>query len=435
MLDPSIYAARREALLQRIGEGVVVLPSVPVAQRNADVEHAHRQHSDLHYLTGFDEPEAVLVVSNVHAEHRSVLFVRPKDKEREIWDGFRHGVTGAVEVFGVDAAFDVAELDERLPGYLVGATRLHYELGEYQAFDARLLAALNRVRMQTRRDGRTTPTEIVSTQVSVHELRLVKEAGELALMRKANAITHEAHVAAMRAARPGGYEYEVEAELLAAFRRGGAERPAYDSIVGSGPNATVLHYRKNDRRLNDGDLLLIDAGCEFEYYASDVTRTFPVNGRFTAPQQALYEVVLAAQNACIEAVKPGATMNGVHDIAVRVLTQGLLDLGLLKGSLDEVIEEGGYRDFYMHKTSHWLGMDVHDVGSTFEAGEPRRFREGHVITVEPGLYVAVDAEVDEAYRGIGIRIEDDIAVTASGHENLTTVPKTVADVEATVRGA
>ncbi|MBK6578192.1 MAG: aminopeptidase P N-terminal domain-containing protein [Sandaracinaceae bacterium] len=435
MFDPSVYAARRKALLDRIGRGVVVLPSVPLATRNSDVEHAHRQHSDVYYLSGFDEPDAVLVLSNVHAEHQAVLFVRPKNREREIWDGFRHGVEGAVGTFGVDAAFPVSELEQRLPDYLEGAGRLHHELGEHTEFDGQVLRALHLVRMRCRRDGRTTPTEIVSTQVSIHEMRLVKQESELALMRRANAITTEGHLAAMRAARPGGFEYEVEAELLRAFRGGGAERPAYDSIVGSGPNATVLHYRRNDRQMRDGDLLLIDAGCEYGYYAADVTRTFPVNGTFSPAQRELYEVVLAAQDACIAAVRPGATMDGVHQVAVRVLTEGMVRVGLLKGDVDAAIESGAYREFYMHRTSHWLGMDVHDVGSTFLNGAPRPFAPGHVLTIEPGLYVALDATVDERFRGIGIRIEDDVAVTLDGHENLTTVPKTVADVEAAVRGA
>ena len=434
MVDKELYRARREAFLERVGEGVLILPASPLAQRNADVEHAYRQHSDLYYLTGFDEPEAVLVLTNVHEEHQAVLFVRPKNKEREIWDGFRHGVSGAIETYGIDAAFSIDELETELRAYLIGAQRLHYELGENAPFDATLLRLLDRVRSQTRRDGRATPTEIISTRTSLHEMRLRKQADELARMRRANAISAEGHVAAMRAASPGVYEYTLEAELLSAFRRGGAERVAYDSIVGSGPNATVLHYRRNDRELRDGDLVLIDAGCEYGYYASDITRTFPVNGRFSKAQREVYEIVLAAQDACIEAVKPGVTMDAIHDVAVKVLTQGMLDLGWLEGGLDERIEDGAYRAYYMHRTSHWLGMDVHDVGSTFEGGAPRPFAEGHVLTVEPGLYVGVEAEVDEAYRGIGVRIEDDIAVTADGYENLTDVPKTPDEVERAVRG-
>ncbi|MBX3272613.1 MAG: aminopeptidase P N-terminal domain-containing protein [Sandaracinaceae bacterium] len=429
-MDASIHAERRRQLLERMGErAVAVIASTPVSIRNNDVEHEHRQDSDLYYLTGLDEPEAVLVVSSVHEEHRAVLFVRPRNPEREIWDGPRVGVDGAREHLGLDAAFEVAELDAKLGGYLANAETLFYRVGRDAAMDARVLAAVEGTRRR-HRYGIGFPTAIVDPAVHVHEMRLVKEPGELDVMRRAAAITAEAHDAAMRVARPGAYEYEVEAEILRVFRQRGCERPAYGAIVGSGPNATILHHRRNDRRMADGDLLLIDAGCELEYYASDVTRTFPVNGRFSAPQRALYDVVLEAQKRCIEAVRPGATLPDVHAVALRTLTEGLIVHGLIEAPLDEALEKELYKPFYMHRTSHWLGMDVHDVGPYYDRGAARPLAPGYVLTIEPGIYVAVDAEVEPKWRGIGIRIEDDVLVTEDGQENLTAaIPKEADELE------
>jgi Xaa-Pro aminopeptidase len=424
-----MFAARRKALLDAMGEGVMIIPAPPTYLRNNDVEHEYRQGSDLFYLTGFDEPESVLVLSSVHPEQRAVLFLRTRDPERETWDGPRLGVERAPATLAVDAAFPIAELDQRLPAYLENVKRVHYRLGLDRRFDERFLAALDVVRMRARRGGEY-PTEIVDPGALVHEMRLFKSADEVATMKRAAAITRDAHLAAMRIARPGRYEYEVEAELLRSFRAQGSERQAYGSIVGSGPNATILHYRKNDRRLEQGDLLLIDAGAEYGYYASDVTRTFPVSGRFTAEQRAVYEAVLAAQLAAIDAVRPGATLDSIHDLTVSVLVDGLLSLGLVRGSKAEVIEKGEYKQFYMHRTSHWLGMDVHDVGRYHRAGAPRPLEPGMVLTIEPGLYISPHAEVDPRFRCIGIRIEDDILVTPNGGENLTfDIPKSVADVE------
>jgi Xaa-Pro aminopeptidase len=427
----SEFAARRKQLLEAIGDGVAVFPSTPLAVRNHDVEHPYRQDSDLHYLTGFDEPESVLLLTNQHEEHQAVLFLRPKKREREIWDGPRAGVEGAVEAFGADAAFPIDELQKRLPDYLGNVERLHYRLAQNDEADAKLFACLNLLRRGGRR-GVMAPEAIIDSSAHLHEMRLRKSDGELATMRQAATITQEAHLRAMELTRPGMHEYEIDAELLHVFRKHGSERPAYESIVGSGPNATILHYRAGDRVLNDGELVLIDAGCEYDYYASDVTRTFPVNGRFSDAQRAVYEVVLHAQKASVEAVKPGATLKDIHDGAVRSITEGLIDIGLLNGDVDSLVEEKKYEPFYMHRTSHWLGMDVHDVGRYYVDGEHRPLEPGFVLTIEPGVYISADAEdVDERWRGIGVRIEDDVVVTKAGRDVLTDgIPKEIDEVEA-----
>jgi len=430
----SEFAARRKRLLDAMGDGVALFPSAPLALRNQDVEHPYRQDSDLYYLTGFDEPESVLLLTNQHEEHSAVLFVRPKKREREIWDGPRAGVEGAVERFGADAAFPIDELGKRLPDYLGNVERLHYRIAKNSESDAILFDCLNLLRRGGRR-GVTAPEAIIDSSVHLHEMRLRKSPAELATMREAAAITEEAHLRAMKLTKPGMREYEIDAELIHIYRKHGCERPAYESIVGSGPNATILHYRAGNRIMNDGELVLIDAGCEHEYYASDVTRTFPVNGRFSDAQQAIYELVLRAQDSAIAAVKPKATLEEIHAQAVRTITEGLVDLGLLSGDLDTLIDEKKYEPFYMHRTSHWLGMDVHDVGRYYLGGKHRPLEQGFVLTVEPGIYIASDAEdVDERWRGIGVRIEDDVVVTQSGAEVLTAgVPKTIADVEAACR--
>lgn len=433
--EVSVYRARRERVLDKMGEGVMVLFSAPVFQRNNDVEHPYRQDSDFYYLTGFDEPDAALVLTNVHAEHRAVLFLRPRNKEREIWDGPRVGVDGAVKDLGMDAAFVIEELPQKLPDYLANVARLHHRLGVHRPNDERVLRAMDVVRGRGRM-GVFAPSEIVDASVIVHDMRLRKDSFEVELMRRAAEISRDAHVRAMRATKPGRFEYEIESELLSSFRRGGAERPAYESIVGSGPNATILHYRKNDRRMQAGELLLIDAGCELGYYASDVTRTFPVSGRFTEAQRLVYDVVLAAQQVAIEAVRPGVTIDDVHDITVEKLVEGMCRIGLLEGEPKARIEDGSFKQLYMHRTSHWLGMDVHDVGGYFVRGTRRLLEPGFVLTVEPGIYIAEDANVPERFRGIGIRIEDDILVTADGHENLThDIPKDADEIERVMAAA
>ena len=434
-MQDTVFAARRQRFLDAIGErGCAVIPSAPVAIRNNDVEHEYRQDSDFQYLTGLDEPESVLVLTNVHDEHCAVLFVRPRDPERETWDGPRVGIEGAVARHGADVAFPIAELDQRLVDYVSGAEDLHYRLGIDPEMDAQILHTMDGARRRHRM-RKAYPTALVDPGRHLHEARLRKEPDELEAMRAAAAVTDRAHRAAMAAARPGAFEYELEAEILRVFRGAGCERPAYGPIVGSGPNATILHHRRNDRLMNDGDLVLIDAGCELDYYACDVTRTFPANGTFSEPQRQIYGLVLRAQEACIAATKPGATMEAVHDIAVRVLTEGLIELGLIEGPIDEAIASGRFKPYYMHRTSHWLGMDVHDVGRYFVEGEPRPFEPGFVLTIEPGLYVPVDDEsVDAKWRGIGVRIEDDILVTETGYENLTAaIPKTIDEVEAATR--
>ncbi len=416
-------------MLQAIPNGLLLVPSQPVAIRNNDVEHPYRQHSDLWYLSGFDEPESVLVLST-SSERPFTLFVRERDPEREVWDGARAGVEGAKEYFGADEAHAITKLDEVLPKLLENVDHLYYRLGVDREFDDRVLRAVANVRRRARR-GQRYPTHIIDPSSVIHELRLHKDSEEIGLMRRAASITCEAHRLAMSACRPGMHEYEIEAVLAAHFLKSGSHRPAYPSIVGSGPNSTVLHYHENNRKMDDGDLLLIDAGCEYSYYASDVTRTFPVNGRFSPAQKAVYEVVLAAELAAIEATRTGATLDGIHDVALREIVRGLIDLGLVGAPFDEALEKELFKPYFMHKTSHFLGMDVHDVGAYFVAGKPRSLEPGMVITVEPGIYISDKADVPSAYRGIGIRIEDDVLVTPAGNEVLTnSAPKSIADVEA-----
>lgn len=422
------FAERRRRVLDAIHPGVLIVPAQPMAIRNNDVEHDYRQNSDLYYLTGFDEPESVLVLSSV-SEKPLTLFVRARNPEREVWDGARAGVEGATRDFGADAAYPIGELAVKLPDLLQDVSRVYYRLGKDRAFDDVVLGAIDRLRARAK-TGISWPTEIVDPAKVVHEMRLFKSEPELELMRRAVDITREGHERAMSATKPGMHEYEIEGLLRDVFCRHGSERPAYAPIVGSGPNATVLHYRKNNREMCDGDLLLIDAGCEYGYYASDVTRTFPVGGRFSEPQREIYELVLQAQLESIAATRPGATLDEVHRVSARVIACGLLKLGVLNGSLEKVIEEELYKPYFMHKTSHYLGMDVHDVGAYFVSGKPRALEPNMVITVEPGIYISERAEVPERYRGIGVRIEDDVLVTADGHSVLSeAIPKRVEDVE------
>lgn len=418
------------AFMNAIGEGVALFPAAPVAFRNNDVLHEYRQDSDFYYLTGFDEPHSLLVLTNQHPEHRVVLFVEPASPERARWDGPRAGLEGAMQRFGADIAYPIEELATHLPQYLKGAHRLHVRLGHYRDFTSILLEQLEHLRAQARR-GVVVPTEIVDPSATLHTMRMSKAAEEVQMMRHAIAITKDAHHNALKTARPGVWEYEVEAELLRTFRAHGAVRPAYGSIVGAGNNATVLHYRANNYRMQDGDLLLIDAGCEWEYYASDITRTFPVNGYFSKPQRELYDLVLAAQQAAIEQVRPGISLEDIHTAALSVLIEGLIKLGLCKGSPQEVLEQGSYKAFYMHKTSHWLGMDVHDVGAYATPKGQVLLEPGFVLTVEPGLYVPDDNPDGGDYRGIGIRIEDDVLVTTHGAEVLSAdIPKRPFELEA-----
>lgn len=423
------HAERRRQVLQALGEGVMVIPQAPEVTRNRDVHYPYRHDSYFHWLTGFPEPEAVVVLL-AGRRPRQVLFCREKDPERETWDGHRYGPKAAAEIFGFDAAYPIAQLDRRMPRYLANQPVVYTILGRDTAWDTRVLGWINAVRMKTR-SGVRAPERLIEARALLDEMRLIKDHIELAHMRKAAEISAAAHRRAMRAAAPGRHEYEIEAELLYEFRRRGAAAPAYTPIVAGGANACVLHYVRNDQPLKDGDLLLIDAGAEYAGYAADITRTFPVNGRFSAAQRTVYEIVLAAQAAAIAAIQPGSSWHAPHEAAVRVLTQGLKDLKILEGELDALIETEAYKPYYMHRTGHWLGMDVHDAGEYKIDGQWRPLQPGMTFTVEPGLYLRADDErVPQPYRGIGIRIEDDILVTDTGCEILTIdVPKTVDEIE------
>ena len=424
-------AERRHALQLRMGKGVAIIPTAPARIRNRDSEYLYRFDSYFYYLSGFPEPEAVLVLV-AGDQPKSILFCRERDPQRELWDGVRSGPEGAKAVWGVDEAFPIGALDEQMPRLLANQPALHYAPGADSVWDARIVGWLNVVRAQTR-TGVEAPAEIHDLRKTLDEMRLIKDDSELALMRRAAAISAAAHERAMRATRAGRSEYEIEAELLYEFRRRGSQYPAYTPIVAGGANACILHYRENSARLADGDLLLIDAGCELDGYASDLTRTFPVNGRFSGPQRDIYELVLAAQAAAIAAVKVGNRWDGPHNAAVSVLARGFVDLGLCRGSVEKVMETEDYKRFYMHRTGHWLGLDVHDAGEYKSGGEWRRLEPGMTLTVEPGCYVRPAEEVPKAFWNIGVRIEDDVVVTAEGCEVLTAAaPKSIRDIEALV---
>lgn len=434
------YRRRRLALIERMAEGgggIALIPTSPERTRNRDTHYPYRADSYFQYLTGFTEPEAVLaiVVGRGDAAAQSILFCREKNLEREVWDGFRHGPEAARDAFGFDAAHAIGDLDAKLPGLLADQPVLWFSIGHDAGWDSRIGAALNAVRAESR-TGKRAPAKICDVRAELDAMRLVKDAAELALMRRAAEISAGAHIRAMRFAAPGRFEYEVEAELLHEFRRHGCEYPAYTSIVAGGANACVLHYVGNDQPLRDGDLLLIDAGGELGGYASDITRSFPVNGRFSGPQADVYDLVLDAQAAAIAAVRPGATFAAPHEAALRVLAQGMLDLKLLSGSLDAVIESESYKRFFMHRTSHWLGKDVHDAGEYKEGEHWTPLTPGMVLTIEPGCYVRPADDVPEAFWNIGVRIEDDAVVTNDGCDIITrAAPKKIADIEALMRDA
>src|SRR5688572_4051016 len=431
-MDVTPFKKRRESLAAQLKHGVAIIPTAPERTRNRDAHFPYRFDSYFYYLTGFREPEAVLVLV-AGEEPRSVLFCRPKDESREIWDGYRHGPDAARVAFAMDEAHPISKLDELMPELLSNAPVLHCHLGADDAWDARVMRWMNDVRSRVRA-GVTAPQTISDVHVPLDEMRVRKDDQELAAMRRAAELSTAAHRRAMAAARPGVGEYAIEAELLHEFRRHGAQAPAYTSIVASGEHACVLHYVENSGTLADGDLLLIDAGCELDGYASDITRTFPVNGTFTSAQRELYELVLAAQAAAIAEVRPGTRWIAPHDAAVKVLAQGFIDLGLLEGSLDAALETETYKKYYMHRTGHWLGLDVHDAGDYKRDGDWRALEPGMVLTVEPGCYVRPGPGVPERYAGIGIRIEDDALVTDGGCEILTaSAPKSVAEVEEAMR--
>jgi len=433
--DRKHFARRRQQLMQAAGEGsILILPAAPERVRSRDTYYPYRQDSDFWYLTGCDEPEAVLALVPGRKHGEAILFCRERDLEREAWDGARLGPERAITVLGLDDAYPIADIDDILPGLLEGRRRVHYHLGRDADFDLKLIGWINRVRAQVRQ-GAQPPQEFLELGHLLDELRLFKSADELRLMQNAAEISVEAHRAAMRAARVGMHEFELQAELEYVFRKHGAQ-PAYASIVGSGSNACVLHYRDNAAKCRDGELVLIDAGAEYAGYAADITRTFPANGRFSKPQRALHTLVCAAQAAALAQARPGVPYEAGHDAAVATLAEGLLSLGLLKGRLEKVIANGDYKRFYRHKTGHWLGLDVHDVGEYRIDGASRLLEPGMVFTIEPGVYIPPDdTSVAAQWRGIGIRIEDDVLITREGHRVLTAaLERSAEDVEGLMAG-
>lgn len=413
-----------------MGEGAIaILPSAPVLLRNRDVEHGFRQDSDFYYLSGFPEPESVIVLVPGRKQGQYILFCRDRDKKKETWDGRRYGPEGAKEHFGADEAYPIAELEDILPALMEHCESVYYTIGLNPEFDKHVMNCVNNLRSKVR-GGTHVPYEFVSLDYLLHDMRLFKHREELRLMRKSAKIAVQAHINAMKACKPGMYEYQLEAELLYHFNHNGAGW-AYPSIVGGGANSCILHYTENNQPLNDGEMVLIDAGAEYQGYASDITRTFPVNGRFNVAQREIYELVLEAQEAAFKKVMPGNHWNDPHEAAVRVLTRGMIELGLLKGNVRTLIKEKAYTRFYMHRTGHWLGMDVHDVGDYKVDDEWRLLEKGMVLTVEPGLYIPAGTRGVKRWWNIGVRIEDDVAVTKDGHEILSAgLPRTCDEIEA-----
>jgi Xaa-Pro aminopeptidase len=437
MFDPAVFAARRDDLMKAIGpDAIVVVRSQPERLRNGDAFHPFRQSSDVVYLTGFVEPDATLILRPGAKSERVVMFVRPRDPDVEVWDGTRAGLDGAKQRYGADAAYPSNELPQRLAELIANCEQLHYALGLDDEMDLLVAQTIARLRKSEKR-GLRPPHAVVDPRVAVHEQRLFKRPEELAALREAAKISAEAHLAAMRAGKPGAFEYELEAAIDFTFRRRGGSGPGYTTIAGAGRNATVLHYITNDAQIRDGDLVLVDAGCEYDHYTADITRTWPANGTFTPAQRRVYDLVLEAQVGAISLARPGATINDIHDHCVRVLTAGMIELGLLAGHVDDRVADSSYKKFYMHGTSHWLGLDVHDAGAYTIGGKPRPLAPGMVITVEPGLYIAADApDVPDAFRGIGVRIEDDVAITAGAPDVLTAdTPKRADELERIIQAA
>lgn len=427
----SIYAARRKALMAQIGsKSMVILPAAPEVIRTGDAHYPYRQNSDFYYLSGFEEPEAVLILAPNRIEGEFILFNRIRDRDREIWDGPRAGQEGAVDVYKADQSFPIDELKDRLPDLMVGREQIHYTLGNRAEFDDLVLASLKKIRLKIR-SGLKTPLSFVDVSPTLHEMRLFKDEAEIALMQKAIDATVKAHSRAMQYCQPHQYEYQLEAELMYIFQSHGARSAAYGSIVASGRNSCILHYVQNDRKISDGDLVLIDAGAEYQNYAADITRTFPANGRFSPEQKAVYDIVLASQLAAIDCVTPNTSWGAMQEVVVRVLTQGLVDLGILKGNVASLIEQQAYLPYYMHRSGHWLGLDVHDVGRYMVNSTWRDLQPGMVLTVEPGLYLSAEIPgLDKKWHNIGVRIEDDVLVTPEGHRVLShDLPKTIESIE------
>ncbi len=431
------FQQRRQDLINHMEpNSIAILASANGILRNGDSEFRFRQSSDLYYLTGFAEAQSVLVLVPGREKGQCLLFCQEKDSLKELWNGKLLGPEAAIKELGVDDAFPITDIDDILPGLIEGRERVYYAMGKDESFDHKVMEWVKVIRKKVR-SGAHSPGEFMVLDHLLHELRLIKSKAEIDLMRESGQIAVRAHKRAMQACKPGLFEYQIEAEFMHEFFRAGCRAPAYTSIVAGGANACILHYTENNQKLQNGDLLLIDAGCEFEYYASDITRTFPVNGKFTPEQQAVYELVLKAQLDAIETVKPGSHWDDPHNMTVQVLTAGLVELGLLKGEVPALIESGAYKEFYMHRAGHWLGMDVHDVGDYKIDGKWRLLEPGMVLTVEPGLYISPNnMNVEARWRGIGVRIEDDVAVTRNGHEVLTAgLPKTVHDIEAFMAAA
>jgi Xaa-Pro aminopeptidase len=430
------FARRRKTLMAHMEpNSIAIVPAAPERPRSRDTEYHYRQDSDFLYLSGFEEPQAVLVLIPGREHGEYVLFVRERNREREIWDGYRAGPEGACSEFEADDAFPIDDIDEILPGLLEGKQRVYYSMGKDSEFDKHVMDWVNTIRAKVR-SGATPPGEFLDLSHFLNDMRLFKSAAELRVMKEAGEISARAHVRAMKASKAGVMEYQLEAEILHEFQMSGARFPAYNTIVGGGKNGCILHYIENSAPLKNGDLVLIDAGCELDYYAADITRTFPVSGKFSPEQKALYDICLQAQLEAIAECKPGKHWNDPHEATVRVITKGLVKIGLLEGDVSELIKSEAYKEFYMHRAGHWLGMDVHDVGDYKVGGEWRVLEPGMVMTVEPGIYVAPDNErVAKKWRGIGIRIEDDVVITKDGNEVLTKdVPKTVVEIEALMAG-
>ncbi len=431
MIKMTEFAKRRKQLMECIGpNNIAILSAAPSVARNYYHEYPFRQHSDFYYLTGFEEPEAVLVLAPKRKAGEFILFNRVRDREKEIWDGYRAGQEGACKMYGADQAFPIHELANKLPELLEGRNEVHYPIGHDRQFDDVILKAVNQMRGKVRQ-GVQAPITFIDVNPSLHALRLLKSPHEIALMRKAAEISAEAHLRAMQVCKPGMNEYQLEAEITYEFQRNGARFHAYTPIVGSGANTCILHYNSNNQVIKNGDMVLIDAGCEYQYYASDVTRTFPANGRFSTEQKAIYEIVLEAQLAGIKAVRPGVAWPVIDEICVKIITQGLIDVGLLKGKLSALIDKKAYFPFYMHRSGHWLGLDTHDAGGYKIGDKWRKLEAGMVRTVEPGIYISADIPgVHKRWHNIGVRIEDDILVTTKGCDVLShAAPKTVKEIE------
>jgi Xaa-Pro aminopeptidase len=432
----SEFVSRRKKLMSLMGNNAIaIIASAPEQTRSNDTEYPYRQDSDFYYLTGFSEPEAIAVLIPGRAEGEYVLFNRTRDPAKEIWYGRRAGQEGAVARYGVNEAYPIDEFPAKLAELLLDREKICYAIGHDFELDKQITTTINTLRSGVRR-GVVAPYEFVNLDQWLHEMRLLKSPAEIELLRKAGAISAQAHIRLMQICKPGMYEYELEAELLHEFFRNGSRAQAYNSIIGGGENACILHYVENDAQLKDGDVVLVDAGCEYQYYASDITRSFPVNGKFTAEQKAIYEIVLAAQQAALDHARPGNTLDGINTIVARVLTEGLVDVGILKGDVSSLVEQKAYFPFYMHRAGHWMGLDVHDMGNYRLNGEWRKLQPGMVHTVEPGIYIsATIPNVDKKWHNIGIRIEDDVLITENGHENLTiAAPKKIADIEALMAG-